>query len=278
MVFQGAIKFYNAYIHRHFFMIMYGRLRDLHYKYRNHRNNVHLLLLMERIHLISRCIFLLYCLGGLSYLLHPVYIYWDEHKRDLLFALRLPGIDADSFNGYVITTCTQIAMIVICVFGLAASDVAILLFVCSLAGFVDVFKNELDELNTMLNDEQRDERKIQQKVREICMQHLAVIEYEYLSICFSKFLLLMLSMLIHFRYESDLDERYISTCLIQVISATMGISVCLFLVYVVRYIQAYVLLLVLFSQLLEFCMLGTVLTVKVCLESSQMIISCKICY
>lgn len=66
-----------------------------------------------------------------------------------------------------------------------------------------------------------------------------------------------------FRYESDLDERYIMICFAQVIGSVIGMSGCLFLVYMVRFVPGYFILLTVFCQLLEFCLLGTVLTVKV---------------
>ncbi|EAT41957.2 AAEL006465-PA [Aedes aegypti] len=237
---QGANKFYNAYIHRHFFILMYGRLRNLHYKYQHHReNNAQLLLLMQRIHLISKGIFVLFGLGACSYFIYPVFNYWRYRRLELLISVRLPGIDADSHYGYIITMAYQIFMMVAAVFGMAAADSAILLFVCSLAGFVDVFKNELRELDMMLVQNPRDESKIRRKVREICVQHFTVIEY-----------------------ESDLDERYFTTCFVQVVSTTIGLSGALFLAYIVRYIPGFALMLVLTAQLLEFCLLGTVLYVK----------------
>ncbi|XP_029724633.1 odorant receptor 2a-like isoform X2 [Aedes albopictus] len=219
---------------------MYGRLRNLHFKYRQHQqNNAQLLLLMQRIHLISKGIFVLFILGGCSYFVYPIFSYWCCRRRELLFSLRIPWIDADSPNGYIITMSFQLCMIIFTVFGMSAADSAILLFVCSLAGFVDVFKNELNELNVMVEEKPRKEQKIREKVREICVQHLTVIEY-----------------------ESDLDERYFTTCFVQVVSATVGLSSALFLAYVARYIPGFALMLVLSAQLFEFCLLGTVLYVK----------------
>lgn len=65
------------------------------------------------------------------------------------------------------------------------------------------------------------------------------------------------------RYESDLDERYIVICLGQVIGSVTSLSGYIFLVYMVQFIPAYPLVIAAFFQLLEFSLLGTVLTVKV---------------
>lgn len=68
----------------------------------------------------------------------------------------------------------------------------------------------------------------------------------------------------HFcRYESDLDERYIVICFVQVFTSISGVVVALFLVYMIQFIPGYMLVLASFVQLLQLCLLGTVLTVKV---------------
>lgn len=68
----------------------------------------------------------------------------------------------------------------------------------------------------------------------------------------------------NYRYESDLDERYIVISFAQIIGSVTTLSGYLFLVYMVNFIPGYGLILATICQLLEFCLLGTVLTVKVC--------------
>ncbi|KAL9693326.1 hypothetical protein quinque_012611 [Culex quinquefasciatus] len=214
---QGVPKLYFGYIHREFYKLQYGRLRTLHYKYRNHEKlNANLLLLMERIHVLSKLLAIVFIFGGLGYSIYPIYMYWAHNERVLMIAMRLLWIDADSYTGYIVTSAVQMVMIVITCTGLSAADTVILLFVANLIAYVDVFTNELDELNAMLNEEIRDETKIKQQVRTICTQHQDIIEY-----------------------ESDLDERYIVISFGQVIGAVTSMSVSIFLVYMDNFIPGY---------------------------------------
>ncbi|XP_039451479.1 putative odorant receptor 83c isoform X2 [Culex pipiens pallens] len=237
---QGVPKLYFGYIHREFYKLQYGRLRTLHYKYRDHEKlNANLLLLMERIHVLSKLLAIVFIFGGLGYSIYPMYMYWAHNELVLMIAMRVPWVDGDSYTGYIVTSAVQMVMIVITCTGLSAADTVILLFVANLIAYVDVFKNELDELNAMLNEEIRDEKKIRQQVRTICTQHQDIIEY-----------------------ESDLDERYIVISFGQVIGSVTSMSVSIFLVYMDNFIPGYALVVASFFQLLEFCLLGTILTVK----------------
>ncbi|EDS29849.1 Odorant receptor 83c [Culex quinquefasciatus] len=237
---QGTPKLYFGYIHREFYKLQYGRLRLLHYRYRDHEKlNAKLLLLMERIHVLSKLLSIVFIFGGLGYSIYPLYMYWAHHELVLMVTMQVPWIDADSYTGYTVTTAMQMVMIVIACTGLSASDTAILLFVANLSAYVEVFTDELNKLNAMLSAEDRDEEVIRCQVRKICSQHQDIIEY-----------------------ESDLDERYIVICFGLAIGAITTMTVSIFLAYMNSYIPGYALVVVGFFQLLEFCLLGTVLTVK----------------
>ncbi|KAL1399236.1 hypothetical protein pipiens_002236 [Culex pipiens pipiens] len=240
IIIQGVPKLYFGYIHRDFYKLQYGRLRTLHYKYRNHEKlNANLLLLMERIHVLSKLLAIVFIFGGLGYSIYPMYMYWANNERVLMVAMRLMWIDADSYTGYIVTSAVQMVMIVITCTGLSAADTVILLFVANLSAYVEVFTDELNQLNAMLSAVDRDEEVIRCQVRKICSQHQDIIEY-----------------------ESDLDERYIVICFGLAIGAVTTMTVSIFLVYMTNFIPGYALVVASFFQLLEFCLLGTVLTVK----------------
>lgn len=156
---------------------MYGRLERFHYKHRDDpENNAVLLRLMERIHLISKALAILYLSAGIGFLVYVVYMYYFFNERVLMIASRFPWIDADLIVGYLITTGIHTCMIIIAVTGVAAADSAILLFVASLAGYADVFTNDLAELNNELTSMCPDMRFIRRKVRNLCIQHQDIIE------------------------------------------------------------------------------------------------------
>ncbi|EJY57634.1 AAEL017294-PA [Aedes aegypti] len=239
LIMQAIVKLYNAYIHRHFYETMYDRLRDFHYKYRNHKNHEQLLLVMEKIHMVTKAFFASYIVTGCCFFVFPVYVYLTERRRELLISIRIPYIDADSVSGYVVTMCFQSSLLVTFVIGFTAADSVILLFVCSLIAIVDVFTYDLRELTAMLNETYPNRFAIRKRMRQLFMQQLEIIEY-----------------------ESDLDERYFVSYFIQILSGVMGITITLFLIYKANYVQGCALLLSLFGQLLEMCLLGTIFSIK----------------
>lgn len=168
---------YIAFIHRHFYETMYRRLRDFHYKFRNHKNHEQLYKTMEKIHLTTKLFLALYIFTGFSFSVHPLYLYLTERRRELLVCIRLPWVDVDSLGGYVVTMCFQSSILALFVIGFTASDSVILLFVCSLIAFVDIFKYNLMELTNMLNEFNPDKPTIRKKVRQIVMQQLDIIQW-----------------------------------------------------------------------------------------------------
>lgn len=131
---------------------------------------------MERIHVLSKLLAIVFIFGGLGYSIYPMYVYWANNERVLMIAMRLLWIDADSYTGYIVTSAVQMVMIVITCTGLSASDTVILLFVANLSAYVEVFTDELNQLNSMLSAEDRDEEVIRCQVRKICSQHQDIIE------------------------------------------------------------------------------------------------------
>uniref|UniRef100_A0A1S4JE96 Odorant receptor n=1 Tax=Culex quinquefasciatus TaxID=7176 RepID=A0A1S4JE96_CULQU len=237
---QNVVKLYYGYNHRHFYLETYDRIRQLHLKHQNHeRNHEKLLLLIERIHVLTKLMTIVYFCGGLSYLFYPIFMHFYYHEWVLALALRIPFVDPDSTVGYSITSLFHLTLIIVGCTGISAADIVITLMVGSLIGFVDVFTNEMHELDQMLDSSERNEKCVREKVRSICLQHQHLIEY-----------------------ESDLDERYIVICFVQIFTSIAAIVIALFLVYTIQFIPGYVLVLAGFIQLFQLCVLGTILTVK----------------
>ncbi|XP_055590515.1 odorant receptor 67d-like [Uranotaenia lowii] len=237
---QSAAKFYIGIAHWPFYKMMYNNIRHLHYINRNHRRNAStLLLLIKRIHLVSKAIFALYSIAFTVLLLYPVFWFWVKNEKVLTIHLLIPGLNPETSYGYGQTLIVHAIMVFLAGAGMIAADTVILLFVSSVSGFADVLRNELDDLNELLDATHRDEKIIKEKVRIICHLHQEVVQY-----------------------ESDLDERYVNTCFVQVVTSVTLMSGALFLIYTKNHIPSYGLLPASFFQLLEFCLLGTVLTVK----------------
>lgn len=177
IAFQGAAKLYSGIIYKDFF---YGRvklLEEFHRKHAKHaRNNAVLLSLMRKVHLACRLLIAAYCVAIAGYGLYPLYFYVMYGERTMALTAVLPGIGVESVWGYSVTLGYQMFLLAIAISGISASDTAILLFVSNLAGFVDVYKNDLIDLDELMEAEVRDECQIASKLKQIIVDHLAIIE------------------------------------------------------------------------------------------------------
>ncbi|XP_053692336.1 uncharacterized protein LOC128740795 [Sabethes cyaneus] len=160
-------------------------------------------------------------------------------EKSLIFPLELPFVDTFSDTGYVILTVYHGVLLVMGVPGILAADMTIMIYVLHILGIVDVFINNLDELDEMLVQVDTSETAKQQKFTEICVMHREII-----------------------RYEQDLDECYFFVVFIQVISSVSCLSLTLFVVYMTKRWARVLFIFATFFQLLEFCLLGTALRLK----------------
>uniref|UniRef100_A0A182IPK8 Uncharacterized protein n=1 Tax=Anopheles atroparvus TaxID=41427 RepID=A0A182IPK8_ANOAO len=243
LLIQGSTKFYTALRYHKFFIAMYGRLDRFHQEHRLHaKNNATLLLLMQRIHLVTRLITVQYVVSTIVFAIFPLLGFLWNGDRILCVSLLIPFTDPAILSHYLLNLLWQLYLLMIGVPGFAAAESVILLFVASLAGYADVLQNEIDELNTMLVEAEHppaERTAVKQKLLEIARLHQRILEY-----------------------ENDLDERYYLNNLVQVFSAVFMLTGSLFLCYVSNYPTMYVLAATGTIQLFELCLLGTILSVK----------------
>lgn len=177
IAFQGAAKLYSGIIYRGFF---YGRIKlleDFHRKHaKNPRNNAVLLSLMKKVHLAFKLLITAYVVAIAGYGLYPLYFYVMYGERTMALTAVLPGVGVESTWGYSVTLGYQLFLLAIAISGISASDTAVLILVSNLAGLVDVYKNDLLELDELMEAEVRDESRIATKLRQIIVDHLAIIE------------------------------------------------------------------------------------------------------
>nr|XP_049466612.1 odorant receptor 67d-like isoform X2 [Anopheles coluzzii] len=239
---QGLAKFYTALRYRKFFEAMYNRLDLFHYEYRNHeKNNATLLLLMNRICLLRKFITLqiIGCILVLS--LNPVIQYIIKRERVLVYAILLPFSDPEITSHYLLNLIVQYYLMIAGIGGFAAAESVLILFVTSVAGYADVLKNKIDEMNIILLDAQnsRDRTPVKLKLREIVLLHQRVLEY-----------------------EDDLEKRYYLNNWVQVASSIFNLTGALFGCYVSNSFTMYALAIAVVVQLFELCLLGTILSIK----------------
>ncbi|EAT48360.1 AAEL000614-PA [Aedes aegypti] len=202
-------------------------------------NNLALSKCVLTITYIFRFFLLIYAAGGLAYFIIPVYMLVVHQKVTLILHLELPFVDPRQLTGYIVTTIYQGVMIILAIAGILAADMAIMILVLHIFGIVDIFSNKIKELDRMVDCANVNHEAVRRKVTEICIIHREII-----------------------KYEEDLDECYHTTVFIQVMSSVSCLSMALFVVYMTRDWTRVMFIGATFFQLLEFCILGTALTLK----------------
>nr|XP_029727657.1 putative odorant receptor 83c [Aedes albopictus] len=237
---QGAFKMHGALTRVKYFQQKYMDIRAMYIRFSREPNtNLSLSKCCLTITYIFRFFLLVYAAGGLAYFIIPVYMLVVHQKVTLILHLELPFVDPNELTGYVITTIYQAVMIILAIAGILAADMAIMILVLHIFGIVDIFSNKLEALDRILENPIVDPELVKSKVTEICVMHREII-----------------------KYEEDLDECYHTTVFIQVMSSVSCLSMALFVVYMTRDWTRVMFLGATFFQLLEFCTLGTALTLK----------------
>uniref|UniRef100_A0A182VT60 Uncharacterized protein n=1 Tax=Anopheles minimus TaxID=112268 RepID=A0A182VT60_9DIPT len=240
---QGVAKFYTALRYRKFFEAMYNRLDRFHYEYRHHeKNNATLLLLMERICLVTRLIAIQLLASGLILGITPAIQYILKGEKIMPFTVVIVFTDPEITSHFLLNIIIQYYLLIVGVAGFFAAESVLILFVTSVAGFADVLKNKIDEMNDILLDAENveDRTAVKLKLREILMLHQRVLEY-----------------------ENDLDERYYLNNWVQVVSILFNLTGALFGCYMSNSFTMYALAIAVVVQLFELCLLGTILSIKV---------------
>uniref|UniRef100_A0A182NDC8 Uncharacterized protein n=1 Tax=Anopheles dirus TaxID=7168 RepID=A0A182NDC8_9DIPT len=242
VIIQGVVKFYTAVRYRKFFEVMYNRLDLFHYECRQHeQNNATLLKLMERICLLRQYLTLQFCITLAILVFTPAVVYFFKNDTVLIFTILIPFTDPEKTSHYWINLSLQLYLVVIGTAGFIAAESVLILFVTSVAGYANVLKNEINEMNSLLLNAEHtgDRHVVKAKLLEILLLHQRVLEY-----------------------EQDLEQRYYLNNWVQVASIVINLTGALFGCYVNGSFTMFSIGIAVTVQLFELCLLGTILSIK----------------
>ncbi|XP_055632839.1 putative odorant receptor 83c [Toxorhynchites rutilus septentrionalis] len=238
--FQGIVKMHDGLKHFEFFNNLYRGLKAMHERNATHKENNRVLVFSTLlIHYIFRAFLLIYFFAGIGLALFPMFMYIRHNELVMVMRVQIPGIDPTNEIEFIITTIYHVILLGLGIAGILAADLAIMVLVLHIVGIVDVFRNSLKELDQLLEDEERDEDMIHRKLLDICVMHKELIAY-----------------------EEGLDSTYGVAVFVQVLTSVSCLALSLFIYYVTGNFGIGLFIIGAFFQLLEFCMLGTALTIK----------------
>ncbi|XP_055632840.1 putative odorant receptor 83c [Toxorhynchites rutilus septentrionalis] len=238
--FQAIAKLHVGLNFVPFFSELNLRLMTMHERHSKHKeNNRVLVFCCVLIHYTFKIFTGIYFFAGLGYLIFPIYMYVQNYELVMAIRMEIPGVDPTNVFGFMVTIAYQILLLYCGIAGILAADLAIMLFVLHIIGIADLFRNSLNELDRMLQNEQRDEDVVHRQILDICVMHQELIAY-----------------------ENGLDSTYATVVFVQVITSVICLALTLFIYYATRNIGNILFMIGAMFQLIEFCLLGTVLTVK----------------
>lgn len=121
--------------------------------------------------------YFVFFIGTLVFWIQPVYSYFFNNIRELIFVFYLPFFDHETFSGYMINLVYQLFVEYIAVFFGGSFDTLFGLFVLHSIVYSDLFKMDLDELEVFLVKNQYDDQElIKNKMRDIVLKHKEIEE------------------------------------------------------------------------------------------------------
>ncbi|XP_065088823.1 putative odorant receptor 83c [Ochlerotatus camptorhynchus] len=237
---SSLVKAYSGLMNSDFYRGNYRRLTALYRNNGKHKKNnrqlVYWGVLIDYAYWFFLAIFIS---GSFGFLIIPMYTYIRFNERLLLINLHIPGIDTDTSLGYAVTTAYHLMLLGLAVAGILVADLAVIIVIGHVAGITDVFKNALNELDQLLETNDRNAEQIRKKLLEVCVIHQEIITY-----------------------EEDLDAAHGAIVFVQVLSSVACIALSLFNFYMTLNIGILTFLAMAFFQLLQYCVMGTILTIK----------------
>uniref|UniRef100_A0A182WR16 Uncharacterized protein n=1 Tax=Anopheles minimus TaxID=112268 RepID=A0A182WR16_9DIPT len=178
-----------------------------------------------------------------GFALYPIFAYFTTNAVMPLFMHELPYIDYSTSTGYVVNMLLQLNLIVNGVMGVLVTDFIYLMYPMYAMVEANIFIIHLGELEAMLNDPMKDDTK-RSEIREKWLQ--CVYDHQQTT-----------SIL------STTEDIFGLQCLAQVVMGVLAICVCMLLVMLTDWYATYAFLLVMFTELTVYFIIGHVVDLKI---------------
>lgn len=120
---------------------------------------------------LTVAIFVLYFTCGLTFVAYPFVIYAILQTKEPSLPILIPGVNFNSYDGFVITTTYHYIIIVLSINGLAFCDVLILNFVLNVHLMSELQIIQLSKMNDKLFDSKESESAIRVRLSNFLLMH-----------------------------------------------------------------------------------------------------------
>ena len=109
--------------------------------------------------------------------LYPIYAFLFEHKRELMFGIRMPFVDHKTLKGYTSIMSMQLIFEIYAVMGIACNDTISMMLFFHIIAFNGLLRVDLHEFGEFLREDDPNERhKVKEKLNNIVSSHQEIIE------------------------------------------------------------------------------------------------------
>ncbi|EDS29230.1 Odorant receptor 83c [Culex quinquefasciatus] len=169
----------------------------------------------------------------------PVLVWLVSGKMILFFLYRLPIIDDQSAAGFLLNLIYHAAILLIPFCNSGGIDSLLVALIVPISAFINAIANEVFEINELLETDRRDELAIKTKLNRIARLHQLLLEY-----------------------VSLLEDTFNGMALVRIGTIVLGTISAIITFFETGDPMTFVFIPVLFVQLSQCCLLGTIIPVK----------------
>ena len=96
-------------------------------------------------------------------IIYPVYKHLVLHKKDFILPLVIPGVNKEHVIGYYMHSIVHAIIFLFGLIGIMLSDLFLATFIINSYVYVEIFKKDIDDLNTLLIDNKNDNQNLEIK-------------------------------------------------------------------------------------------------------------------
>ncbi|XP_052567258.1 uncharacterized protein LOC128093665 [Culex pipiens pallens] len=185
---QGSSKMWTAVVRKPRYVQLFQTTERIYERFdSDERNRPILRDVIAKMNLFIKGIVIVYVSSGLLIVVLVVLYALVTRQRFLAFTAFIPFVGHTTLVGYSLHSMLHLSMIVICVNGYLAADVAFIITVVPIIAYGNCLRNEIRNLNLLLQMSQRNKKLITEKLVRICQLHQIIVEFEQDAIELFKF-------------------------------------------------------------------------------------------
>lgn len=183
--------------------------------------------------IVFKCGTLLYFLSILGYFVYPMYMYWFKREIVTLMPTYIPGINERTASGFVIVTCYHVILLVVAFVAATSCDFLFTMLIANTPVMAILIEMEVQQLNEILTSQKTDVPLLKSKFRNILLMHREMTEYDIRNLQRNSFTDQFVLSLVN-RLIRTMDITFFEICFAQIVGATGGNCVAIFVIMIVR--------------------------------------------